>query len=91
MGESVPEHQWKEKYFVMEIAASGLLDACVFWFKLWLDDEITITTDPEASVKHHCWNQAIYFFEDKIEVTKGQSVRMKMIYGDIKIRFEIMG
>ncbi|MDW3193942.1 MAG: tetratricopeptide repeat protein [Cytophagales bacterium] len=90
MGDPIPEHQWREKYFDMDIEESGLLDACVFWFKLWLDDEITITTDPDAVVKHHCWNQALYFFENKIEVKRGQKVRMKMIYNDIKIRFEVM-
>lgn len=90
LGDPIPDHQRKEKYFDLEIDNTGMLDACAFWFKLWLDDDIMITTDPDGEVKHHCWNQAIYFFEDKYEVTKGQKVRIKMIYNDIKIRFEIM-
>lgn len=89
LGEPIPNHQRKEKYFDLEIDNTGILDACAFWFKLWLDDDIMITTDPDGEVKHHCWNQAIYFFEEKHEVAKGQKVRIKMSYNDIKIRFEI--
>ncbi len=91
LGVPIPNHQWREKYFEIVVTEDGTLDAMAFWFKLWLDDEITISTDPEAPIKHHCWNQAIYFFDDKNEVTKNQIIRIKMIYNDIKIRFEVVG
>lgn len=38
----------------------GQLDAIAVWFELHLDDEITISTAPNAS-ESCCWDQAIFY------------------------------
>ena len=58
----------------LRIETEGSLDACVIWFDLDLDDEISLTNSPRLDLKHKssCWHQAVYNVSQEIVLHKDQ-------------------
>ncbi|NKB59467.1 MAG: methyltransferase domain-containing protein, partial [Alphaproteobacteria bacterium] len=76
-----------KKTIDVEIAADGQFHAIAFWFDLHLDDEIMVSSGPEGDVVH--WGQAVQFFADDLAVQRGDTVRLKLYFDEIKIRWKI--
>ncbi len=76
-----------EKTIDVKVLADGPLHAIAFWFDLHLDDDITVSSGPKGGVVH--WGQAVQFFADDIAIGKGDIVRLRMYFDEIKIRWKI--
>ncbi len=76
-----------QKTFEVEATSDGTLHAIAYWFDLHLDDEIAVSSGPEGDVVH--WGQAVQFFEDDLELRKGDIVRLNMHFDEIKIRWSL--
>ena len=66
----------------------GTAHALIFWFDLWLDDEIMVSSRPGGEVKH--WNQAAWFFPEDLPLEMGATVPVKVMRTDMHWRFEII-
>lgn len=84
--ESIPLHRSKNESFEITCSANGQVTAVAFWFHLWLDDEIVLSSGPERTNNH--WNQAVFFFQKQKSVRKGDLFKLTMRYNDYKIWFE---
>ncbi|WP_019501408.1 tetratricopeptide repeat protein [Pseudanabaena sp. PCC 6802] len=68
----------------------GKCHAIVFWFRLWLDDEIFIDTSP--MVEDTCWMQAIQLLPSPLELVKGDSsIKILAQHNCNYITFQISG
>lgn len=67
---------------------SGTAHALVFWFDLWLDEEVMVSSRPGGEVKH--WNQAAWFFPEDVHLEMGETIKVKVIRTDLHWRFEIV-
>ncbi|XP_058815533.1 protein arginine N-methyltransferase 9-like [Topomyia yanbarensis] len=61
----------EESQFELTCLEDGILDGFVVWFDLMLDEENSISTDPTSNT---CWNQAIFKLNQRLPVTKDQSL-----------------
>ncbi|WP_019501020.1 tetratricopeptide repeat protein [Pseudanabaena sp. PCC 6802] len=62
--------QSEERTIDVRAIADGEAQAVVFWFRLYLDDEIFIDTAPEAD-SH--WMQAVQLLETRLQVSQGEA------------------
>ncbi|MEO1628192.1 MAG: 50S ribosomal protein L11 methyltransferase, partial [Bacteroidota bacterium] len=69
------------------IQQSGQLQAVVFWFDLYLDDELKVSSGLGGELVH--WGQALYCFERPTEVVAGAQLSIKMLRSDQMIRFAL--
>ena len=60
----------------VECDKPGRIDAIVSWFKLYLTDEITITTSPLDENDHSCWDQAIFNLKFQKFVNQGEKIEL---------------
>ena len=74
---------------VLEIAPiqDGLCHAAVFWLKLELDEETTITTAPEA--RSPSWRQTARVFSEPVALEKGRPLTAHAAHDTASITFEL--
>ena len=71
----------------VEIRQEGQVQAVAFWFDLHMDEDESYSTGPGGELDH--WLQAVYFFEQPKDVSKGDQVAIKAVYSDWKVRFRL--
>lgn len=62
-----------ERVIDLKVIADGEAQAVVFWFRLYLDDEIFIDTAPEAD-SH--WMQAVQLLETRLQILQGKDYNL---------------
>lgn len=83
----VPLEEPEVETYTIECVEKGQLQAVVFWFDLHMDECHSYSSGPEGGLVH--WQQAIYYFEDPMEVKKGQQVSLQALYSDCLVRFRL--
>jgi len=83
---AIQDNSPKRKKLEIKISQSGKLQAVVFWFDLFLDDEIMVSSRPGGELLH--WGQALYCFPNTQDVASGTMVNLEMIHSDQLIRFD---
>lgn len=83
---AIQDNQAALKNIEVPILNSGELQAVVFWFDLYLDDEIKVSSRPGGELLH--WGQALFCFSDTQDVNEGDSIQLQMIHSDQMIRFD---
>lgn len=73
-------HRW-----TAEIAAPGTAQAVVFWFELWLDAEIMVSTGPRGAMRH--WGQAVCWLPEDRPVATGDRLPFAVELADNQIGF----
>jgi len=71
----------------VEIRQEGQVQAVAFWFDLHMDEDDSYSTGPGGELDH--WLQAVYFFEQPKDVSKGDQVAIKALYSDWMVRFRL--
>ena len=71
----------------VEISEVGQVQAVAFWFDLHMDEDESYSTGPGGELDH--WLQAVYFFEQPKDVSKGDQVAIKALYSDWMVRFRL--
>lgn len=67
------------------VSESGVAQAFVFWFDLFLDDEIVVSSKVNGKLEH--WGQALFCFPNPSKVEKGEELVITMLQSDTLIRF----
>lgn len=68
---------------------AGIIVAITVWFDLFLDENISITTNPlKNSVK--CWEQAIVYLDHPLTVRAGDEVQLKFTCVADKVEIDII-
>jgi len=77
------------KQIPLEITSSkqGTLQAIVFWFDLFLDEDIMVSSEVDGALEH--WGQALFCFPNPIRVEQGMKVNITMLQTDTIIRFRL--
>lgn len=70
---------------IFEITADGTAQAVAFWFDLHLDEEITLSTRPDATGH---WRQAIAFLERDHRVRRNQNIELVVGHTDSNFFFQ---
>ena len=84
---SSSEAKPNQKELVVPIIKDGIISACVFWFDLNLDEDITITTSPFSSDSLH-WKQAIQYIQE-ILVQEVMQIPLIAKHNGSKIEFQL--
>jgi tetratricopeptide (TPR) repeat protein len=69
------------------ISENGTVQAMVFWFDLYLDEEIMVSSKPNGELEH--WGQALFCFPNPKEVKKEEIIPVSLLQSDQIIRFEM--
>ena len=69
----------------IKINNGGQLQAVVFWFDLTLHESIVVSSRPNGELKH--WGQALFCFENPVDVNEGDTKAIKFVRSDQLIRF----
>jgi len=72
-----------------KIVEDGRFHAIAFWFDLHLDDTLSISSGPDGDAVH--WGQAVQFFAADRRVRKGETIRLEMIFDEVKIHWKLTG
>jgi|GEM_PF-238055 len=72
----------------IDIVNNGKVHAFVFWFRLWLDDEIFIDTGAQS--QETCWMQAIQLLDAPVSVTQGDIIKSIAKHDCSYISFELI-
>ena len=67
------------------INTSGTLQAMVFWFDLYVDEDIMVSSRPDGELEH--WGQALFCFSNPRPVGAGSDVSVVLLQSDQVIRF----
>lgn len=65
----------------------GPLTSLAIWFELDLDEEITITTDPNNENRVKCWEQAVFHLVHPVDVVAGEIVQFEVTVLDSQLKF----
>lgn len=63
-----------------EAFKAGIAHGVAFWFDLYLDDEIMVSSRPGGELKH--WGQACYFFDRDVRVKPGRKLPIQILQSD---------
>ncbi len=86
LGEPVGEHESRQEEIEVDITSDGVLNGVAFWFNLHLTEDISLSSSPERLDNH--WGQALFFFENSMQVIKGDKVKLSICHNDVKIWFD---
>ncbi len=78
-----------EKIIEVPVAESGTCHGFVFWFRLWLDDEIFVDTSPYEGEASTHWMQAIQILKSSVTVTKSQILQVIAKHDGANITFQL--
>jgi hypothetical protein len=67
------------------IQQDGAAQALVFWFELWLDDDIMLSTGPNGAMRH--WGQAVCWLPEDRPVQAGQALDFRVTLADTYFDF----
>lgn len=67
------------------ISTAGTAQALVFWFELWLDEAIMLSTGPGGAMRH--WGQAVCWLPQDRSVQPGDMVNFRVTLADTFIDF----
>jgi len=67
------------------VVTAGTAQAVVFWFELWLDAEIMLSTGPGGAMRH--WGQAICWLPEDKTVQPGETLPFAVTLADTYIDF----
>lgn len=65
--------------------ADGVAQAVVFWFELWLDAEIMVSTGPGGAMRH--WGQAVCWLPEDRPVRTGETLAFRVTLADNYLDF----
>ncbi|MFK8008630.1 MAG: tetratricopeptide repeat protein [Saprospiraceae bacterium] len=82
-----PEDQPKKIPLQINIDEGGMAQAMVFWFDLYLDEEIKVSSKMDGELEH--WGQALFCFPNPKKVEKGEVFSVTMLQSDQMIKFEM--
>ena len=82
-----PSDQAHKIPFELSINENGMAQAFVFWFDLYLDEEIVVSSKVNGELEH--WGQALFCFPNPKEVTKGEKLKITMLQSENVIRFRL--
>lgn len=82
----VPLNTHQEKTIEIPVINEGTMHGVAFWFNLWLDDEIQVSSAPERKDNH--WGQAIFFFEHCKHLKPGDTITLSLCYNDTNLWFK---
>lgn len=76
-------------YFTLDVTAQndGIVQGIAFWFQLFVDEDITLSTGPDGQMIH--WKQAVFMFDDQREVKSGDILQVGVYVTDDNIRFSL--
>ena len=80
-----PDDQPRQVSLEFPINNSGMLQAIVFWFDLYLDEDIMVSSRPDGDLEH--WGQALFCFPNPRAVGQGTTVPVILLQSDQIIRF----
>jgi tetratricopeptide (TPR) repeat protein len=86
LGPEIPDTAHREKTMEIPIITEGTLQGVAFWFNLWLDDDIQVSSAPERKDNH--WGQALFFFEHCKHVNAGDTIALTLCYNDTNLWFK---
>lgn len=78
-----------KKDISLQVTEKGQLNALMCYFKLFVDDDIVISTDPFNKNREKCWEQAIFRIKHPMNVEKNKLVQVKTKLINEKFIFEI--
>jgi tetratricopeptide (TPR) repeat protein/precorrin-6B methylase 2 len=70
------------------IDRAGQAQALVFWFELWLDEAIMLSTGPGGAMRH--WGQAVCWLPEDRMVQPGDSLAFRVTLADTFIDFALL-
>lgn len=73
---------------VFDIENSGVCNAIVFWFDLYLDEERTLSTSPFKNGIGPTWQQAVQFVVEN-RVCEGTQLRVKCKHDTYGVSFQV--
>lgn len=71
----------------ISITEDGMAQAIVFWFDLYLDEEIMVSSKPNGALEH--WGQALFCFPNPRAVKTEDKLRVTLLQSDTIIRFKL--
>ena len=79
--------QAESKNLVMDIQQSGTAHALIYWFRLFLDDEVILNTNIEDK---SCWRVAVQTLDPPLPVTAGDGIPVRAQHNNrwIKLRLQ---
>lgn len=80
-----PDDQPRQIPLNISITADGTVQAMVFWFDLFLDEEIMVSSRLDGELEH--WGQALYCFPKPKAMKKGEVLPVMLLQSDQIIRF----
>ena len=80
-----PDDQPRQVPLQVKITESGTAQAMVFWFDLYLDEEIMVSSRRDGELEH--WGQALFCFPNPVAVESGQTLPVTLFQSDAKIWF----
>jgi SAM-dependent methyltransferase len=72
----------------IEIKADGELHGVVFWFNLYLDEQLSLSSGPDGEMIH--WGQAVCCFAESRKVKVGKVVSIQAEQSETKVVFTLM-
>ena len=67
------------------VTQAGSVHAVAFWFELWLDEDIMLSTRPGDGLT--AWGQAVQFLEEYAAVQAGERISLDVRLSDTRIEF----
>lgn len=67
------------------VTKAGTAQALVFWFELWLDEAIMLSTGPGGAMRH--WGQAVCWLPQDRSVQPGDMLKFRVTLADTYIDF----
>jgi tetratricopeptide (TPR) repeat protein len=64
---------------------AGTVNGLALWFRLQLDAEIELSSGPGGELRH--WGQAVFFFDDPVQVFDGEVLEVQGAFSDAMWRF----
>ena len=85
MPPAFPDDQPRQIPLQIPIEASGELQAVVFWFDLFLDEETMVSSRPDGELEH--WGQALFCLPNPRKVAEGTTSNIILQQSDKYISF----
>lgn len=82
-----PDDQPRQVPLDFPISTAGTLQAIIFWFDLYLDKDIMVSSRPDGELEH--WGQALFCFPNPKAVGAGSTVPVVLLQSDQVIRFAL--
>lgn len=68
------------------ITKDGRMHGVMFWFDLHVDENITMSSGPDGELIH--WGQAMFMFDDELEVKAGDTIPITALQSESIITFK---